>query len=60
LRADGSTTLDVCSSTENTLKAFAMILGLWMQIVSKSQHKAHEIKVDRTWEKVQTWLESAE
>ncbi|KAF8235720.1 hypothetical protein L208DRAFT_1422326 [Tricholoma matsutake] len=37
-----------------------MILGLWMQNARKGLHKAHAMKADRTREKVQTWLESAE
>jgi hypothetical protein len=37
-----------------------MILGLWMHDVRKNQHKVHAMKADRTREKVQTWLVSAE
>lgn len=37
-----------------------IILGLWMQNARKSQDIARAMKADRTWEKVQTWLESVE
>ena len=37
-----------------------MILGLWMQNARKTQHKARAMKTDRTREKVQSWLKSAE
>jgi len=37
-----------------------MILALWMQNSMKRRRQAHATRVDRTREKVQTWLDSAE
>jgi len=37
-----------------------MVLALWMRNTRKDQHQALEMKVDRTREKVQTWLDSAD
>lgn len=37
-----------------------IVCALWMQSARKGQHQAHAMKEDRTREKVERWLESAE
>ena len=37
-----------------------IVCALWMQSARKGQHQAHSMKEDRTREKVERWLESAE
>jgi hypothetical protein len=44
----------------NTPDFADMILALWMRNARKGQCQAHTTKVDRTREKVRTWLDSAE
>ena len=38
----------------------SVILALWMQNAKKGRRQAQAMKADRTREKVQTWLDSAE
>jgi len=48
-------------ASDSTGPDFAdMVLALWMYNARKGRHRADAVKVDRTQEKVQTWLDSVE